>query len=75
MKSKNAKLIKKIDGEYVVINPQTKADNVLYNEQSTIKEKIDTIKEILNMPISSISLKDSSGNTLTDNDGLPLISI
>lgn len=68
MKSKNAKLIKKIDGEYVVINPQTKADNVLYNEQSTIKE-------ILNMPISSISLKDSSGNTLTDNDGLPLISI
>lgn len=75
MKSKNAKLIKKIDGEYVVINPQTKADNVLYNEQSTIKEEIDTIKEILNMPISSISLKDSSGNTLTDNDGLPLISI
>lgn len=74
MKSKNAKLIKKIDGEYVVINPQTKADNVLYNEQST-KEEIDTIKEILNMPISSISLKDSSGNTLTDNDGLPLISI
>lgn len=75
MKSKNAKLIKKIDGEYVVINPQTKADNVLYNEQSTIKEEIDTIKEILNMPISSISLKDSSGNTLTDNDGLSLISI
>lgn len=75
MKSKNAKLIKKIDGEYVVINPKTKADNVLYNEQSTIKEEIDTIKEILNMPISSISLKDSSGNTLTDNDGLPLISI
>ena len=75
MNKKNGTLIKKINGENIIIYPETSAENVKYGNNSNIKQEIDNIKEALNMPVESVNLMDESGNILVDDGGLPLISI
>ena len=75
MNKKNGILIKKINGENIIIYPETSAENVKYENNSNIKQEIDNIKEALNMPVESVNLMDKSGNILVDYSGLPLITI
>lgn len=64
--------IKKINDQIVSIYPKTSADNVLYDENTTIKEVIDQIiLEIKNLEkvlsIDSVYMKADDGETLLDD--------
>lgn len=75
--AKKVLLQRKIDGNVLVIHPQTSADQVMYSDDYTIKQIIDAvILELRNLEdilcINSVYLSDEYGNLLDDGSGTNL---
>jgi hypothetical protein len=72
---------KKVDGEVITFFPQTSADNVMYDSDTTTKEVIDAlILEIKNLEkllsVDSLYIVGDDGATLlTDGNGNNLVAV
>ena len=78
--STNITLFAKINNQLASVYPKTSADNVIYDNSSTVKETIDSIiAEITRLEdllsINSLYIKDSNGITLDDGSGSNLVAV
>lgn len=73
-------LFAKINNQLASVYPKTSADNVMYDDSSTLKDTIDSIiAEILRLEnllsIDSVYIRDSNGIVLDDGSGSNLVAV
>lgn len=73
-------LFAKINNQLASVYPKTSADNVMYDDSSTVKDTIDSIiAEILRLEnllsIDSVYIRDSNGIVLDDGSGSNLVAV
>jgi hypothetical protein len=78
--STNITLFAKINNQLASVYPKTSADNVMYDDSSTVKDTIDSIiAEILRLEnllsIDSVYIRDSNGIVLDDGSGSNLVAV
>lgn len=78
--AKKVELIKKSDSGMMSYYPKTSADNVLYDEDTTvadvIKGIIDEIKHLEEvLCLNTVYIETENGNVVTDDDGTGLVAV
>ena len=78
--SLNIKLAKKINGKLQILNLQTQADAVVYDESLNVKDTLDALVEAVDnlessLYLDTIYITTSDGEIITDDGGTGAVAV